>query len=131
MTGAGVKYTGESRRLRGKALVDLVGRLSNHEVTTLLQRLTSRDWKQVFREQPPARGVAPDGRRKFGSVRDAILTVLAQAGGELRARDVHEGVEELLGESVSSSSVRNCLRRGCRRGTPLFDGDRRGYRLSR
>jgi hypothetical protein len=47
-------------------------------------------------------------RRRWGEVRRAIETVLASAG-ELRARDIHAAVEELLGEEVSPSSVKNCL----------------------
>jgi hypothetical protein len=110
--------------------MDLVGRLSNHDVATLFQSLTARDWRQVERRHPSAGGVAPDGRRKFGTVRDAIVTVLWEAGGERRARDIHEGVEKLLGESVASSSVKACLRRGCHRRRPLFEyRASSGYRL--
>lgn len=67
----------------------LTGRLSNHELTTLIQRLTTHDWKQADFRRPSASGVAPDGRRKFGTVRDAIVTVLEQAGSDLRVRDIH------------------------------------------
>ena len=108
------------------------GRLSNHDLTTLFQRLTAGDWKQAHRPHQLVGGVAPDGRRKFGTVRDAILAVLEQTDCELRVRDIHEGVEKLLGESASSSSVKEYLRRGCRRRTPLFEyRASRGYRLSR
>lgn len=108
----------------------LVGRLSNHDLTTLLQRLTDRDWKQARRLHPLADGVAPDGRRKFGTVRDAIVAVLERAGGNLRVRDIHEGVEKLLGESVSITSVKAYLRWGCNRRTPLFEyHGPAGYRL--
>jgi hypothetical protein len=112
--------------------MDLVGRLSNPELTTFYQRLTTRDWKQAASSNASLRGVAPDGRRKFGAVRDAILVVLEEAGCELRVRDIHEGVEKLLGESVSSSSVKAYLRKGCHRRTPLFEyRGSRGYRLAR
>jgi hypothetical protein len=111
--------------------MDLTGRLSNHGLTTLFQRLTARDWRQAAPPSRAASGVAPDGRRRFGTVRDAIVAVLEQAGCELRVRDIHEGVEKLLGESVSSSSVKDYLRKGCRRKTPLFEYlGRRGYRLA-
>jgi hypothetical protein len=113
-------------------MMDLTGRLSNPDLTTLLQRLMARDWKQVARQHPSAGGVAPDGRRKFGTVRDAIVAVLEQAGCDLRVRDIHEDVEKLLREPVSSSSVKDYLRKGCRRSTPLFEyRGRRGYRLAR
>ena len=109
----------------------LTGRLSNHDLTTLFQRLMTRDWRQVDRPRSGTNGVAPDGRRKFGSVRDAIVQVLAEAGGELRVRDIHASVEEVLDGPVSPSSVKDFLRKGCRRRLPLFEYcGRRGYRLA-
>ena len=121
-----------TRETRRKWAMVLVGRLSNHDLTALYQQLTARGWKQAERQRLAAGGVAADGRRKFGTVRDAIVTVLEQAGCELRVRDILEGVEQLLGEFVSSSSVRDYLRKGCRRRTPLFEYlGSRGYRLAR
>ena len=109
----------------------LIGRLSNHDLTTLLQRLTDGDWKQTRRGHRFASGVAPDGRRKFGTVRDAIVAVLEEAEGDLRVRDIHDGVEKLLGEHVSTTSVKAYLRRGCSRRTPIFEYlGKRGYRLA-
>jgi hypothetical protein len=111
--------------------MDLVGSLSNPDQATLFQSLMARDWKQAGRRHPSASGAAPDGRRKFGTVRDAIVAVLEQAGCELRVRDIHEGVEKLLGEHVSSSSVKDYLRKSCRRKAPLFEyRGKRGYRLA-
>src|SRR5438128_2001296 len=110
--------------------MDLTGRLSNHDLTVLLQRLTARDWRQAERRHPSAGGVAPDARRKFGTVRDAIVVILEQAGCELRVREIQKGVEELLGGRVSGSSVKDYLRKGCRRRVPLFEYcGKRGYRL--
>jgi len=110
----------------------LTGRLSDHDLTALFQRLTGRDWRQVHRRHAFAGGVAPDGRRRFGAVRETIMAVLEQAGCELRVRDIQQGVEELLGEPVSRSSVKAYLRRDARRRTPLFENrGRRGYRLRR
>ncbi len=112
--------------------MDLVGRLSNRDLRTLLHTLTGADWKQEGRRARPSQGVAPDGRRKFGTVQDAIVTVLEQAGLEMRVREIHAGVEKLLGEPVSPSSVKDYLRKGCRRRVPLFEyHGRRGYRLAR
>jgi hypothetical protein len=99
----------------------LVGRLSNPDLATLFQSLTARNWKQARRQGLSASGVAPDGRRKFGTVRDAIIQVLEQSGGELRVRDIHHGVEKVLGESVATSSVKGYLHKGCRRKAPLFE----------
>jgi hypothetical protein len=79
-----------------------------------------------------AGGIAPDGRRKFGTVCDAIIEVLAQAVSEVRVRDIQKGVEEVLGGPVSTSSVKDYLRKGCRHPEPLFEyRGRRGYRLAR
>src|SRR5439155_4307856 len=49
---------------------------------------------------------APDSRRPFGSVRDAIVQVLSEADGDLRVRDIQAGVERLLGGPVSPTSVK-------------------------
>jgi hypothetical protein len=111
--------------------MDAAGRLSNHDLTTLLQRLTAHDWKQAARPLGLARGVAPDGRRKFGTVRDAIVEVLDEADSELRVREIQERVEQLLGGHVSRSSVKDYLRKGCGRRLPLFEYlGRGGYRLA-
>src|SRR5713226_5090357 len=88
------------------------GRLSNPDLMALLQRLTTHDWKQAPQSHRSASGPAPDGRRKFGTVRDAIIEVLAQAGSEVRVKDIQNGVEQILIGSVSTSSVKDYLRRG-------------------
>jgi hypothetical protein len=112
--------------------MDLIGRLSNHELTILFQRLTAHDWRQADPPQRARHGIAPDGRRKFGTIRDAIIQVLAQADSDLRVREIHTSVEEVLGGPVSRSSVKDYLRKGCRRRVPLFEyRGRDGYRLAR
>ena len=110
----------------------LTGALSNPGVTTRLQCLTARDWHKAR----PRRTIAhdpSDGRRRFGTVRDAIIHVLAEADSDLRVKDIHAGVEQLLGSSVSRSSIKNYMRKGCvSRHTPLFENPARGrYRLVR
>lgn len=71
-------------------------------------------------------------RRKYGTVQDAIVHVLADAGSALRVRDIHERVEGILVGPVAASSVKECLRRGCRSEPPCFKYcGRRGYCLSR
>ena len=111
--------------------MDLVGRLSNHDLTGLLQGLTARDWRQAAPRDRPASGIAPDGRRRFGAVRDAIVAVLGEAGVELRVRDIHARVEAHLGETVSRGSVKAYMRLGCKRKRPLFEYlGHRGYRLA-
>jgi hypothetical protein len=50
----------------------------------------------------------------------------------VRVREIHKGVEEVLGGPVSPSSEKDYLRKGCRRRVPLFEYRRRdGYRLAR
>lgn len=90
------------------------------------------DWRQVPRPRSRMVGVAPDGRRNFGAVRDAIVAVLERADVDLRARDIHLRVEKLLGESVSRGSVKSYLRVGCNRRSPLFEyHGKDGYRLAK
>ena len=98
----------------------LVGLLSNPELTSLYQCLISRDWHKARRRKQGLAGWS-DGRRKFGSVGQAIVQVLARADTELRVEDIHKSVEYLLGGPVSRSSVKNYLRRGCERRAPLFE----------
>jgi hypothetical protein len=112
--------------------MDLVGRLSNPDLTTFFQSLTVHEQRQEGLPQLLAPGVAPDGRRKFGTVRDAIIRVLTEAGSELRVRDIHTGVQKVLGEQVSASSVKDYLHKDRRRESPLFEYcGKSGYRLMR
>jgi hypothetical protein len=61
-----------------------------------------------------------------------VLKVLTEATGELRMIEIHAAVEELLGDSVSRSSVKNFLARGCQRSKPLLERTGHGrYRLIR
>lgn len=65
-------------------------------------------------------------RRRPGDIRDAVLSVLRDAGGEASVSDIHRGVRELRGPDVAPSSVRSCLRL-----SSLFTQTKRGrYRLS-
>jgi hypothetical protein len=98
----------------------LRGRLSNPDFKVLLQSLTNRKQrKDPARNAKPAAGSA-DGRRKFGSVGDAVVAVLADAGGEMRLRDTHAAVEQRLGGAVSLFSVADFLLRRSKGQAPLF-----------
>ena len=109
----------------------LVGRLSNPDLQTLFQTLMVTDWKQEAPGVRRAQGVAPDGRHRFGTVRDAIVQVLTVEPLGLRARDVHARVELLLDESVSRSSVNSMLALRCQGENKLFNRLGRGhYRLA-
>ena len=109
----------------------LVGSLSNTVTTSNLQCLTSRDWhKGRARKRAPAGW--SDGRRAFGTVRDAIVQVLAEADSDLRVRDIQAAVDQLLDGPVSTTSVKSYLRKGSDRSIPLFEyRGRAGYRLLR
>lgn len=110
----------------------LVGRLSNPDLTAFFQSLTVHEGRQADPTRRATAGIAPDGRRKFGTVRDAIVQVLEDAGSELRVRDIHARVENVLGEQVSASSVKDYLHKDRRRKAPLFEyRGRDGYRLAR
>jgi hypothetical protein len=112
--------------------VVLTGRLSNPQTGVLLQRLTSRDWKQATANRRAAHGVAPDGRRRFGSVSAAIVQVLSAAETDLRVRDIQAEVDRLLGSSVSRHSIKGYLHSHCQGKRALFERTGRGrYRLSR
>jgi hypothetical protein len=110
--------------------VDLIEGLSHIVFSGQLDRLAARNWELLDapREKPLQNGKTS---RSFGEVGDAVVQVLAEARCELRMMDIHAAVEDLLGEPVSRSSVKNYLARGCNvRKTPLFERVSRGqYRL--
>ena len=113
-------------------MVDLVGRLSNHEFQGLLQRLTSTDRHQARPQElrQAKSGPNPDGRRPFGQVQEAVFCVMAGAPAGMRVRDVHARVELLLGEPVSWGSVKATLNRLSKGENPKFMRIYRGrYRL--
>ncbi len=109
----------------------LSGGLSNRSFEDLLQYLTPEKFSKAPRRAKPKAGWS-DGRRKFGTVRGAVLTVLKRAGGEMRMRDVHAEVEQELDGTVSFQSVADCLIKGSKGAKPHFERTRHGhYRLLR
>jgi hypothetical protein len=106
--------------------MDLAGRLSNQDLTILYQRLTAQRWTQAPRLLVPATGPAPDGRRKFGTIRAAVVASLELGGESLRLVEMHTSVEQLLGSPVARSSIKNCLARGSTGSSPLFKRVTRG-----
>jgi hypothetical protein len=98
----------------------LRGRLSNPEFKDLLQSLTSLKDMKVPAKRTTIQHGKPDGRRSFGSVGRAIQTVFEEAGGEMRVRDIHAGVERKLGGMVSFNSVADFLLRRSNGPKPLF-----------
>jgi hypothetical protein len=110
----------------------LTGALSNHVINDNLQRLASKDWPKQTKSEKPVADYS-DGRRAFGTVRQAVIRVLELSDGDMRVRDIHRRVEVLLGdEAVSCSSVKNSLRRDSNGPEPLFEyRGKSGYRLIR
>jgi hypothetical protein len=92
--------------------VDLVQALSHFRLSQNLERLTARDWHVLAPSQKKPLQTSKT-RRDFGEVGDAVLQVLAEAGCE-RMMDIHAAVEDLLGEPVSRSSVKNYTGEGLR-----------------
>lgn len=118
-----------TRAGRRNPSIDLIESLSHVEVSDRLERLSHRDWCPVARRRQAAGPTGPS-KRKFGTVGDAVVRVLAEAGSELRVMEVQLGVEQLLGGPVARSSVKNYLKRGSERRHPLFERVGRGrYRL--
>jgi hypothetical protein len=116
----------------GKLELDLVGRLSNRFTSHIFQSLTEGSWRKAHNQAISLDGPAPDGRRSFGSIRDAVVRVLENQPLGLRAREVHARVELLLGERVSRGSVKSILAGRCQGKERLFVRISRGrYRLVR
>jgi hypothetical protein len=103
--------------------------LSHFDFTETLERLAARNWRREPVRRCKSLDVAQI-RRRFAEVDDAVVQVLAEARGELRMGEVHAAVEELLGQPVSRSSVKNCLARGTQRRNRRIERVSRGrYRL--
>lgn len=70
-------------------------------------------------------------RRKFASVSDAVVEVLAEGDSELRYIEIYNAVEALLEGPVARSSVKNALASERTRKQPRFERIGRGrYRAS-
>jgi len=110
----------------------LSGGLSNQPLRDLLQCLTSPRASQRPSRSSRLGAGWPDGRRKFGTVSDVIVTVLAQADEEMRLSEICGEVERVLGGHVSRHSVTDYLVKHSTGPRPLFTRPRRGhYRLTR
>jgi hypothetical protein len=107
--------------------VGLSGGLSNHSFADLLQCLTgdAADQEREQRRSPCAGW--PDGRRKFGTVSGAVVSVLADANSEMRVKAIHAEVERILDGDVSRYSVSDYLRTRSKGPKPLFVRTRHGH----
>lgn len=93
---------------------------------------------QDLREGRLARGARPLsdlGSRpthRPGWVLTAVIKVLERSAEPMRAIAIHAAIEDLLGEPVAWSSVKNCLSEGTHRQPPRFERTGRGlYRIKR
>lgn len=109
----------------------LSGGLSNHSLVDLLNCLTRVRPDQGLDQEPKETAGWPDGRRQFGQVSGAIVVVLSETASEMRLRDIHAGVERVLGGRVSFQSVADYLLTRSKGPRPLFVRTRYGhYQLS-
>jgi hypothetical protein len=107
--------------------VVLRGLLSNPDFQDLLQSLTSQKRRKAPARRPKLQVGRPDGRRKFASVADAVVAVLAATDGEMRLGDIHTQVERALDGPVSLFSVTDFLVRRSKGSKPLFVHTRYGH----
>ena len=108
----------------------MVGALSNPKLGSLLQSLARINWDGPRYARQTEAGWS-DGRRRFGSVRDAIAQELARSESDLAVREIHAEVERILGSPVSRSSVKGYLHQGSRGNSGVFERLSRGrYRLT-
>ena len=91
---------------------------SNSEIQGRLQRLSEKLDRLAASGAAPRPTARVDRRLRGGLVPKAIMRVLAEAGEPMRACDIHAEVEQLLGCSVSVSSVKNWLAKQVQGGQP-------------
>jgi hypothetical protein len=87
----------------------LLGCYSNREVQERLRQLSDKLDRLAASDVAPRSSARRDRRLRGGLVPKAIERVLADSGKPMRACEIHAEVEELLGKSVPSSSVKNWL----------------------
>jgi len=109
----------------------LSGLSSNRSFTSLTDYLTAIT-KDQGREPSQNRGRPrhagwPDGRRAFGSVSKAILTVLGEADTEMAVKAIYAEVERILEGTVSRHSVSDYLLTRAKEPNPLFVRTRHGH----
>jgi hypothetical protein len=113
-----------------KTSMGLDGHGSNRDLEARLDRATAR----IAALEPGGGRTSATSRpfrqrRRPGDLEAAILAVLGSAT-ELRARDIHAGVETMLGQRVATSSVKNWLARAASRSPAAVVQTARGrYRL--
>jgi hypothetical protein len=82
---------------------------SHPEIQGRLRRLSEKLDRLAASDATPRPSTRLDRRLRSGVVPKAIMQVLSESAGPMRVRDIHADVEELLGQTVSPSSVKNWL----------------------
>lgn len=110
--------------------VGLVGAYSNADTQERLRRLASRLDRLAASDAPRRPSARHDLRLRTGLVPHAIMGALGASVEPMRVRDIHAEVEELLGQHVSPSAIKNWLGRNLRGEHPVVVRLGRGrYRL--
>jgi hypothetical protein len=93
--------------------VEIFGALSNPEVQERLEKL-SATLAKVEAAGAARRPSRFTSKRRAGLLTRTIEQVLAEAESPMRMYEIHTAAEELIGEAVPRSSVKNCLANNCR-----------------
>jgi hypothetical protein len=107
----------------------LLGCYSNPEIQGRLRRLSEKLEQLSAGNAAPHRSARVDRRLRCGLVPKAIMRVLSGSVEPMRVRDIHKEVEALLGQTVSSSAVKNWLAVHARGDHALFVRLERGRYL--
>jgi hypothetical protein len=82
------------------------------------RRAFAADQRQAH---PRLRAPSPSRHIGGGWVLAAVVEVLTAAGGPMQTHAIHAATQRLTGESVASSSIRNCLASGLGEKSPRFE----------
>ena len=119
----------EGRDVQGLLKMDLTGHHSNpsRPLKLLLEWAFTARESHDLTANPPSQALAKGVQDSIGTahrrhdwVLSAVIRVLEQHGGPMRAREVHMAVERLLGSRVSRASVKACLAANATGASPRF-----------
>jgi hypothetical protein len=96
----------------------IVGAYSHPEIQGRLRQLAEKLDRLAVSNDPRRHASRNDRNIRCGLVAKAIQQVLAETAGPMRARDIHAAVEDLLGRSVPTSSIKDWLARNVQGGRP-------------
>lgn len=99
----------------------LTGVLSNHDLQGSLGHLAKKLVAVRASGKPRRQTLAHRQRpHRPGWVLEAVMKVLADRGEPMRAKDIHAGIEAMLGESVCWGSVKCALASNLSGASPRF-----------